>query len=63
LKIKGKPKGKDIQPDAYTCSEYLSFIFRKQGIKIHPRKIDAMVFPIDIYESKEFEEVQRSIVK
>lgn len=54
---------KDIQEDAYTCSEFLSLMFRKHGIKIHPRKVDAMVFPIDIYESKEFEEVMRNVIR
>ena len=62
-KSKKKRKGQDIQDDAFTCSEFLSYIFRKHGIKIHPRKIDAMVFPIDIYESEEFEEVMRHIIK
>ncbi|MCK5614449.1 hypothetical protein KAR91_71960 [Candidatus Pacearchaeota archaeon] len=66
MKIFKKPKhkkGKDIQDDAYTCSEYLSFIFKKHGIKIHSKKVDAMVFPIDIYESKAFKKVMRNIVK
>ena len=52
-----------MQEDAYTCSEFLSVVFKKQGIKIHPRKIDAMVFPIDIYDSDEFEEVMRHVIK
>lgn len=63
IKTKRKRKGKDIQEDAYTCSEFLSVMFKKHNIKIHPRKVDAMVFPIDIYESDEFEEVMRHIIK
>ena len=63
IKSKKRGKRKDIQEDAYTCSEFLSFVFRKHGIKIHRRKVDAMVFPIDIYESKEFEEVMRHVIK
>lgn len=58
-----KRKGKDIQENAYTCSEFLSVVFKKHGIKIHPRKVDAMVFPIDIYESDQFEEVMRHVIE
>ena len=66
MKIFKKPehkKGKDIQPDAYTCSEYLSFIFNKHGIKIHNSKVNAMVFPIDVYESKAFEKIMENVIK
>ena len=58
-----KRQGKDIQEDSYTCSEFLSVVFKQHGIKIHPRKVDAMVFPVDIYESKQFEEVMRHIIE
>jgi uncharacterized protein YycO len=63
-KIFKKPKhkeAKDIQKNAYTCSEFLSYIFKKHGITVHSKKIDAMVFPLDIYESKAFNKVMKDV--